>query len=217
MKSIAMNLRNIVGRVVQIHGAGPVELLLTLLFSIFFSLGAAEAAPALVSQAKTVGASPLWEGHELLNSGHMERLKTFKTDAPTVYVFLSDSCPCSLSHMDHFKSLQGQFPDIQFFGVHAASHKDLKKVSDFYSSKELNFTVVADPEQKLVKRFKALRTPHVFFIEKDKTLFAGSPSNDANFPSSTERHLLRALGQFESGEEIKPKMAKLHGCYIEQL
>lgn len=138
------------------------------------------------------------------------------TQEKAVVIFLSESCPCSDSHIEHFIQLKKDFPDYKFIGIQSSVTKTMDSVKKYYTSKNLNFPVIADPAQKRVKEFGALRTPHVFVLQNGEIVYKGGVTNDANFSTATEFYLKDALASLSKGKPAKDGTKKLHGCYIDR-
>lgn len=138
-------------------------------------------------------------------------------DKLTVVVFLSNECPCSNSHIEHLKELTQNFSGVTFVGVHTGDATQLKTAADYYKAKNLNFTVLVDTEQKLVKEFKALRTPHAYLLKGSSAIYSGGVTDDAHFPAARKFYLKKALQEALNNQSITDAHSKLNGCYIERI
>lgn len=132
-----------------------------------------------------------------------------------VFVFLSDDCPCSRSHVDHLKKLKVQYPDVAFIGVHSDSLKERPESRAYYLEEDFNFPVLRDDAQILLQRFKALKTPHAFLLDKDnQVLFHGGVTDASEFEGAGRFFLQEALAQVTRGEKVQRNYARPLGCPI---
>lgn len=156
------------------------------------------------------------EGFHSLNKIEASQYRFQKDEIMTV-LFISNDCPCSNSHMQHFNELAKKFPKITFVGVHTGEYKKVSEIEEYYRSKNLSFPVIADPEQKILKDFKALRTPHAFLLKGQDLRYSGGVSDDAHFPSAQKLYLEKALSEASQGLPVSVPHSKLNGCYIERI
>lgn len=155
-------------------------------------------------------------GYKTLNN-FTEPSVNFEPDVLTVVLFISNECPCSNSHLDHLKELTRQYSAVSFVAVHTGEHRNISTIEEYYRSKNLNFAVLADSEQKLIREFKALRTPQAFLIKGQSVLYSGGLSDDAHFPAAKKHYLKEALQEAIQNKPITSPHSKLNGCYIERI
>lgn len=141
-----------------------------------------------------------------------------------VLVFLSSQCPCSNSHVKHLNTLNKKYENVQFFGVSTdIIDKDNKQtIHNYYSSKNFEFPIIKDSSQTLVKRFKALKTPHTTLLKRQdsgeyKEIYEGGVSDNRFFDSSKKHYLKENLEAVVSGKKLKYTQGKSLGCYIRRL
>lgn len=136
--------------------------------------------------------------------------------------FLSESCPCSKSHIAHVKELMKAYPELSFYGVvsEPAQNPEQKANKDEYFLKtNFGFPIIEDQEQKLVKKYKALKTPHVVLLALDKdkkyeVMYEGGITDSKDFSNKSIRYLKESLVQLSKGEKVKVKKGFCMGCYI---
>lgn len=138
------------------------------------------------------------------------------TKKALVVVFLSAVCPCSNSHLAELKSLNTDFPDFDFVGVHSNTDESKELTLSYFKTANLPFPVVQDSKAKLADEFKALKTPHVFVILNDgKTAYRGGVSSSRHFDDKTDRKYLReALTDLAVGRAVKTPEGRTLGCVI---
>ncbi len=140
-------------------------------------------------------------------------------------LFLSQECPCSQSHVEHLNQLKDQFSQVSFYGVISdlLDPKNEREVLTYFDSKQFQFPILLDREQKLVKRYGALKTPHVVLLrqveggEKYETLYEGGVSDGKDFSQSEKKYLEENLVMLAQEKPVKYRHGKSMGCYIRRL
>ncbi|MCH2533940.1 MAG: redoxin domain-containing protein [Bdellovibrionales bacterium] len=141
-----------------------------------------------------------------------------------VVVFLSSQCPCSNSHVEHLNQLNNKYDKVQLFGVmtDVVDDDNKKHVQAYYTSKNFQFPVLKDTKQTLVKRFKALKTPHTTLLKRQpsggyQVLYEGGISDHRFFDNAKKHYLKENLEALAAGKKIKYTVGKSLGCYIRRL
>lgn len=134
---------------------------------------------------------------------------------PTVLVFISSKCPCSMSHIPELRSLALEFSDVQFVGIHSNFDESLEIAHPYFKSADLSFPILRDEGMKLADHFKAAKTPHAFVIGPDgQVLFQGGVSDSSKFPQADRKYLREALEDLKNQIPIRTKVARALGCAI---
>jgi hypothetical protein len=134
---------------------------------------------------------------------------------PTVFVFLSSMCPCSMSHIEELKNITDDFSQIQMVGVSSNLDETDAAAHEYFKNTGLKFVVLKDVESKLANYFKASKTPHAFLLNTDgKVLFQGGVSNSSKFEQADRRYLREALVDVISGKPVRTPFARALGCAI---
>ncbi|MCB0421609.1 MAG: redoxin domain-containing protein [Bdellovibrionales bacterium] len=138
-----------------------------------------------------------------------------------ILVFLSAKCPCSQSHVSHLNELKTTFSEFSFFGVITDSEKDLENVAveEYFSSNRFQFPIIEDKGQVLVKKFNALKTPHVVLVQKSMSgsyeiVYEGGVSDNRDFDKSRVHYLAEDLRALKKGLKAPYREGKSLGCYI---
>lgn len=138
-----------------------------------------------------------------------------------VLVFLSSECPCSRSHGEHLNTLADKNKKISFYAVITDKITKNKKESILeYYTKTFKVPIIKDEKQILVKKFNALKTPHVTLIKKDsskggyKVLYAGGMTESRIFEKSKKRFLEENLDRIRLEKPLKYSNGRSLGCYI---
>jgi hypothetical protein len=139
--------------------------------------------------------------------------------AHQVIVFLSSTCPCSVSHESLLKSLAAEFKqkDFQFFGVLANQSEDRAGAERHFQSADLGFPILLDLQLRLLKELRALKTPHVFILNsKGETVYRGAVTDSHDAPASSKNYLKTALQQIAQGQAVDPRQTRPLGCLIDR-
>lgn len=138
-----------------------------------------------------------------------------------VLVFLSKDCPCSNSHVAHLNQLSSEFKNIPFYGVIAdqITTDNSKDIDDYFNDQQFKFPVLQDREQKLVRQFNALKTPHVSLLKKQKNgqytaIYEGGVTNNRHFPQADKFFLKEDLLAIQQKNPLPYASGKSLGCYI---
>ncbi len=136
-------------------------------------------------------------------------------------VFLSASCPCSRSHIDHLNKLNASNSNLKVFGVITddQSPSNLKKLEQYYTKENFKFPILKDPTQSLVKKYDALKTPHVVLLKKQKNgkfqkIYEGGVTDQRQFSRSKNKFLAENLAALKQSKPIPHEKGRSLGCYI---
>lgn len=151
-------------------------------------------------------------------------IKDFENEnsANKALIFLSETCPCSNSHIEHLNSLAKSYPQIKYFAVisEKARPENEKELAEYFSQKNFKFPVIQDNEQVLVKKYDALKTPHATLLSKNgsdgsyKVVYQGGVTNAANFNAATIKYLEENLKLISENKPVKYDKGISQGCYI---
>lgn len=137
-------------------------------------------------------------------------------------VFLSASCPCSQSHVNHLNRLNSMYSDFKLYGVitDERTATNNERVEQYYTQERFQFPIIDDPDQTLVKAYNALKTPHVVLLRQEeegggfKKLYEGGVTDQRQFSSSQQKFLAENLEALKKGESVPHKQGRSLGCYI---
>ncbi|MGE4130838.1 MAG: redoxin family protein [Bdellovibrionales bacterium] len=142
-------------------------------------------------------------------------IKIEPSDKGIVVVFLSARCPCSMSHIPEVKTLAQKFPDFSFIGVHSNQDEPISLSRPYFAGLDLPFPVVEDEGATIANQFKALKTPHVFVVnKKGDVLFQGGMTNSRDCATSDEHYLQDALTDIQAGKKVASASVRTLGCAI---
>ncbi len=150
--------------------------------------------------------------------------QAFETETSNykLLVFLSEKCPCSRSHIVHVKDLMNEYPELKVFGVisePARNTQEQKLKDDYFKKKKFGFPIIDDPKQTLVKKYQALKTPHVTLLslQKDqsyKVVYEGGLTDSKEYSKGSKKFLEESLKALKANQEIKIKNGFCLGCHI---
>lgn len=138
-----------------------------------------------------------------------------KRAKPLVVVFLSAKCPCSNAHIDEIRTLKNAHSEIDFLGVNANADEDEETSKNYFRDLKLGFPVVRDPQLKLTDYFKALKTPHVFVMDRSyKVVYRGGVTSSLEPKQAEVRFLSNALENMAKGQAVAVVEGRTLGCFI---
>jgi len=131
-------------------------------------------------------------------------------------VFLSQICPCSNGHVRHLNQLISKHPKVSFFGVisEPVTSKNKKEIEAYFTQKRFSFPIIRDDEQFLVKKYGALKTPHVTLLRDGKIAYQGGVTNKKLFKESSKKFLEVNLELLAENKKFKYRRGSSLGCYI---
>ncbi len=137
-------------------------------------------------------------------------------------VFLSEKCPCSRSHIRHIKNLMNAYPDLKVYGVISEPAKNKKQKdqkNQYFLKTDFGFPIIEDTDQLLVKKYKALKTPHVVLVKQEianqpAVIYQGGLTDSKIYSSNSKKYLETAMNESSNGKDVKVKNGFCMGCYI---
>ena len=155
-----------------------------------------------------------------------ESVATFDKDksAFKVLIFLSKDCPCSQSHVAHLNQMSEKFKSVVFYGVITDEFRadNKRSIDEYFSNKNFKFAIIEDKEQKLVKEYGALKTPHVSLLklqpnDQYSRIYEGGVSDHRHFDQSKVAFLNASLIAATHDKPLPYSNGKSLGCYIRRL
>lgn len=155
----------------------------------------------------------------ILSRGSFQSPEAFEQNKSDlkVLIFLSEKCPCSRSHVAHLNKIFKEYPGVGIYGVISAppqTEKEKELVKEYFSSANFDFPLISDPKQVLVRKYKALKTPHVTMIKEGKVIYQGGLTSNRSFKESGKKFLEENLLSLKLGKALKHKNGRCLGCYI---
>lgn len=99
-------------------------------------------------------------------------LDSLMGDKLTILSFWSTSCAPCKQELDLLDSLYGEYGDsgLSVVAINVDSKRTLSKVEPMVDAHGWDFTVLIDPDGKLMRLFKVSPIPHSVYIKPDKTI-----------------------------------------------
>jgi peroxiredoxin len=144
-----------------------------------------------------------------------------------IVIFTCNHCPYSVAYEDRIIALDRKFSS-EGFPVIAINPNDAEKYpSDSFegmktraSEKGFTFPYLHDETQEIAKKYGALRTPHVFLLERQMSgdlvvKYIGAIDDKPYSPDEVEeRFLENAVKALQEGNDPNPNFVKAIGCSI---
>lgn len=140
-----------------------------------------------------------------------------------IVVFTCNTCPYAVAYEDRIIALHQKYA-AQGYPVVAINSNDKDvKPDDSYDkmkvrAKEKNFpfAYIYDETQEVAKTFGALKTPHVYILDKSRTVrYIGAiDDNSEDAAAVKEKYAENALDALLAGKEVAVKETKAIGCGI---
>ena len=147
-----------------------------------------------------------------------------KDQVPTkLLVFLSQKCPCSQSHVDHLNKMAKENKNIHFYGVITDPWDEDSKeaLEKYFVESRFQFPIIKDPKQQLIKKYEALKTPHITILKKSGTsyqsIYDGGVSNHRFFQYASKRFLEENLKDLRNNKKLTFRNGPSLGCYIRRI
>lgn len=155
--------------------------------------------------------------------GEMHSLNSIENAKGYVVVFTCNHCPYSKAYEDRLIALQAKYGP-QGYPVVAINPNDPEvNEEDSYEKmvvraeeKKFNFLYLLDDGQKIYPQYGATRTPHVFLLDKDRTVkYIGAiDDNVKNADEVEQTYLADAIEALKAGKTPNPATTKAIGCSI---
>jgi len=142
-----------------------------------------------------------------------------------IVIFTCNHCPYVKAYEDRIIALHSKFKDT--YPVITISSNDpesfpddsFEKMKVRAKEKGFEFPYLFDETQEIAKLYGALKTPHVYLLNKEKDAFVikyigAIDDNTYDASQVKEKYLESAVSSLINGEEIKNKETKAIGCSI---
>ena len=195
--------------------------------TIFMTVVMTLASVVLFAEGYAVGDKA--DGFILKNvDGKMVSLNDYPDAKGFVVIFTCNHCP-------YAKAWEGRIIDLdkkyktKGYPVIAISSNDASIVPDddydhmvaYAKEKGFTFPYLYDETQEVADKYGAMRTPHVYLLEKEKAglivKYIGAIDNNYKNPSEvTETYLADAIDAVLTGKDPNPSETKAVGCSIKR-
>jgi len=156
-------------------------------------------------------------------SGKTVSLKDFKNAQGYIVAFTCNTCPYAQMYEDRLIELHKKMSPLGW-PVVAINANDpsvtpgdsFVKMKERSDEKKYPFEYLFDEGQKVFPVYGAVRTPHIFLLDKDlKVRYIGAVDDNAEDPTSiTNRYVENAIDAINKGKDPNPNFTKAIGCTI---
>lgn len=150
-------------------------------------------------------------------------LSDYKDTKGYIVIFTCNTCPYSVMYEDRIIALHQKYAEKGYPVVAINPNDPDMQPDDSYDKmkvradeKEFPFPYLFDANQEVFPAYGASRTPHVFLLDKARTVkYIGAIDNNAKSPDgATELYVDSAIKALESGKSPDPNFTKAIGCTI---
>jgi len=146
-----------------------------------------------------------------------------KRNKASVIVFLLPDCPACESYSKTLEDLSNKYKssNINFYGIFPGNYNTVGEMQEYQKTYKINFPLLQDPENLLVRSLKAEIVPSAFVIDEIGNVLYRGRIDDWMYALGKKRavitkHELRdALQSIKDGKAITVKETKAIGCIIE--
>jgi len=155
--------------------------------------------------------------------GEMMSLEDIKDAKGYIIVFTCNHCPFSVMYEDRLIALHKKYAPMGYPVVAINPNSPEKQPADSYEAmqvrakeKSFPFVYLFDDGQKVYPEYGATKTPHVFLLDKSRTVkYIGAIDDNARDAGSVEvKYLENAIDALEGGKRPDPATTKAIGCTI---
>lgn len=140
-----------------------------------------------------------------------------------IVVFTCNNCPYAKAYEDRIIALHQKYA-AEGYPVIAINpnDKDVQPLDSYDNMKKrakeknIPYLYLYDETQEIAKSYGAVRTPHVFLLDKDKKVrYIGAIDDNSDEPENVkEKFVENAIEALKAGNEIAVKETKALGCGI---
>ena len=152
----------------------------------------------------------------------MISLASFKEAKGYIVAFTCNECPFSKMYEDRLIELHNNYASKGYPVVAINPNSPENEKEDFAAmqkrakEKSLPYPYLVDDGQKIYPQYGAVRTPHVFLLDKDlKVQYIGSIDDNAKSPEDVKvKYVENAIEALEKGGKPDPNYTKAIGCPV---
>ena len=135
-----------------------------------------------------------------------------------VYVFLSSKCPCSIDHQETLRKLATTYAsEVEFVGINSNGDEPFERSANHFSKVRFPFPVLRDEGAQLANHFGAVKTPHVYVVDRKGALvYQGGIDNSHEAGRASEHYLEAVLTAVHAGKAPPYTEKRTLGCAIKR-
>lgn len=148
-------------------------------------------------------------------NGKQISLGDFKDAKVVVVNFTCNVCPVAVAYEDRFIDFVKQYKDkgVAFVAINVNTSEDLDAMKQRAEEKGFNFPYAYDASGDSCRAYGAQVTPHLFVLDKDRTL-AYMGAFDDKIKGPTKSYVKDAVDALLAGKPVKVTTTKAVGCGI---
>jgi peroxiredoxin len=177
------------------------------------------ASPAAYAAKGTVeigGKAPIWK--ELPGTdGKLHSLADLKDATAVAVVFTCNQCPVAVAYENRLVKLTEAYKDkgVAVVAINVNSGENLDAMKERAEEKGFNFPYLYDESQASAEQYGATCTPHVFLLDKQRTIaYMGAIDDNMNEQTVEKNHLRDAIEAVLAGKKPAEAVTKQFGCGI---
>lgn len=156
-------------------------------------------------------------------SGKLVTLKDYKNVKGYIVVFTCNTCPYAQAYEQRIIDLHNKMAPMGWPVVAIMPNDPSVQPGDGFDKmverakeKKYPFEYLLDDGQKVFPAYGAVRTPHVFLLDRDRKVryIGGVDDNSEDETLITRRYVEEAIAAVEKGLEPEPNLTKAVGCMI---
>ncbi|HMP29104.1 MAG TPA: thioredoxin family protein [Saprospiraceae bacterium] len=154
--------------------------------------------------------------------GKKVSLADYKNVKGYIVIFTCNSCPYAVAYEDRIIELSKKYKNT--YPVIAINPNDAQvQPSDSYDkmkerakSKKFDFPYLVDETQTIFPAYGAIKTPHVYLLDKNRVVkYIGAIDDNSQDASAVKsKYVEEAIADLEAGREVKLAVTKAVGCGI---
>lgn len=159
-------------------------------------------------------------------SGKNVSLADYKAAKGFIVVFTCNTCPVAQAYQSRIEALHSQFATKGYPVIAINTNDPMASPGDSYvkmqhyaKSKNFSYVYLEDPDQVYTKKFGAVRTPHVFVLQKtakgNEVAYIGAiDNNQEETGAQTVSYVSNALNLLLQDKKPEVSSTKAIGCGI---
>lgn len=155
--------------------------------------------------------------------GEMFSLSDVENAKGYIVVFTCNECPFAKMYEDRLIEIHKKYASLGYVVVainpnvsENNARENFESMQNRANEKEFPFVYLADDKHSVYPKFGAVRTPHVFLLDKDKKVqYIGTIDDNARSAEHVKvKYLEDAIESLQKGEEPKVNFTKAIGCPV---
>ncbi|MEO6758227.1 MAG: thioredoxin family protein [Saprospiraceae bacterium] len=155
--------------------------------------------------------------------GNMVQLSGLKDVKGTIVIFTCNTCPYAKAYESRIIALHQKYAALGYLVVAINSNDPNVQPGDSYDKmqarakeKSYPFAYLYDQSQEIAQAYGAIKTPHVYILDKDRKIqYIGAiDDNSEDADDVKEKYVENAVDALLGGKEVAVKQTKAIGCGI---